>query len=274
MFSRNVRLGRPLKLSSWRKVAIGTWRSAGDPSVYGILEINAERALAYIEQLRARSGRRITLSHFVGKAVAETFRRHPDINVIQRWGRLYPRPNVDVFFQVASDGEGRDLSGMTIRSAQSKRMEEIAAEMEDRVTKIRSNKDRSFTRMKSMMDLLPGFVSSWILSFSGFLMYTLNLWTPLMGTPKDPFGSVMITNIGSLGLNLAFAPLVPYSRIPLLVAVGAVAEKVIAENGQPRVAPCINICVTFDHRVIDGVHASKMSKCMQKIFADPEKELS
>ena len=33
-FQRQVPLGPPAKITSWRKVAIGTWRSAGGPSIY------------------------------------------------------------------------------------------------------------------------------------------------------------------------------------------------------------------------------------------------
>src|SRR5262249_19872176 len=117
---RHVALGRALPITSWRKVAIGTWRSAGDPSVYVMLELNAEPALAYLEQLRTRTETRLTLSPFVGKVVAETLRRHPEINCVLRFGRLYPRQSVDLFFQVATDPLGKDLSGTTIRQAETK----------------------------------------------------------------------------------------------------------------------------------------------------------
>jgi len=42
---RHVPLGAPLTITSWRKVAIGTWRSATDASIYLMLEVNAEPAL-------------------------------------------------------------------------------------------------------------------------------------------------------------------------------------------------------------------------------------
>ena len=273
LLSRNVDLGKALKLSSWRKVAIGTWRTAGDPSVYGMQDLDATAALAYVERLRKESGLRITLSHFVGRAVAETFKRHPQINCILRWGRLYPRKSVDVFFQVATDMQGEDLSGMTVRQADTKSVPEIAREMEERVRKIKERKDKSFDKMKGIFKLLPGWLSSVLLNASGFLMYGLNLWSPLLGTPRDPFGSVMVTNIGSLGLDTAFAPLVPYSRVPILIAVGAVREAVVARSGQAVIIPQIRLCVTFDHRIIDGVQASHMSKTISRIFADPDKEL-
>jgi pyruvate dehydrogenase E2 component (dihydrolipoamide acetyltransferase) len=273
LLSRNVRLGRPIHLSSWRKVAIGTWRTVGDPSVYGILEVDAGPALAYIARLRERTGMRVTLSHFMGRAMAEVLKRHPQINCIQRFGWLWPREDVDIFFQVASDAKGEDLSGMTVRNADRKTVLEITREMEERVRAIKEKRDRSFDRMKGLFGRIPPLLAGPLLTLSGFVMYTLNLWSPLLGAPRDPFGSVMITNIGSLGMDMAFAPLVPYSRVPLLIAMGAAKDAPVARDGRIEIAKMMKLCVTFDHRLIDGVHGSHMAKLLLRIFADPEREL-
>ncbi len=273
LLKRNVDLGPPLKLSAWRKVAIGTWRTAGDPSVYGIVEVDASAALRYIEKLRQASGCKVTLTHFTGKALGETLKRHPEINCVLRFGKLYPRKSVDVFFQVATDRAGQDLSGTTIRRIHEKTIPEICRDMEEDVQAIRRNEDPLFKKSKRMIHVLPGFLSKWLLNFSGFVLTKLNLWTPLLGTPPDPFGCAMITNIGSLGLDIAFAPLVPYSGVPLLIALGAVRERAISENGQVSSASIIQMGVTFDHRFIDGVHGAKMLKTFRAIFDNPEKEL-
>jgi len=273
LISKNIDFGRPMRASSWRKVAIGTWRSAGDPSVYAVVDLDAGPALAYLDQLKAQTGVKLTLTHFVGRAIAEVLGRHPDINCMLRFGRLYPRKTVDVFFQVASDTKGVDLSGMTIRRANEKSMAEIAQEMQKNVKEIREKGDPGFRKMKKTMGGLPGFLSRYVLGFAGFLLYSLNIWTPLLGSPRDPFGSCMVTSIGSLGLDFAFAPLVPYSRVPLLLSVGAVREDVVVRNGQPVVRPMLRICVTIDHRIIDGMHASHMSRTLAKIFETPQAEL-
>jgi pyruvate/2-oxoglutarate dehydrogenase complex dihydrolipoamide acyltransferase (E2) component len=273
LFRKNVELGPPLRLSSWRKVAIGTWRTAGDPSVYGTTDLEVEAALAYMERIRSETGLRITLSHFLGKAVAEVLRRHPDINCLLRFGQLYPRKNVDIFFQVASDTKGEDLSGMTVRNADRKSMAEIAREMDERVQMIRSKKDKTFTQVKKTMGSLPGMLAGFALNLSSFIMYTLNVWSPILGSPRDPFGSVMITNIGSLGLDMAFAPLVPYSRVPILIALGAMREIPVVKDGKIVISKVVRASVTFDHRLIDGVHAGHMLQSIRKIFAQPEQEL-
>jgi pyruvate dehydrogenase E2 component (dihydrolipoamide acetyltransferase) len=200
--------------------------------------------------------------------------QHPEINCLLRFGRLYPRKQVDVFFQVASDKKGADLSGTTIRHADRKPIDEFAREMHGNVKTIREKGDPGFKKMKKTMGRLPGWATRYVLNLAGFIMYTLNLWSPLLGSPKDPFGSVMVTNIGSLGLDFGFAPLVPYSRIPMLIAVGGVREAAIVKNGQCVPAQILRLCVTIDHRLIDGMYASHMSKTLHAVFADPEKYFS
>lgn len=271
--SQNVKYSGEAKLSAFRKVALGTWSTVGDPSVYSELILDVEPAMEYIAKVSEKTGTKVSFTHFVGKACAETIRRHPDLNCILRWGTLYRRSDVDIFFQVASDTKGEDLSGMTVRKIDQKNICEIAQDMQKKVKRIRDTGDVDYKDMKKTMRLIPAWLSHYLLNLSSFIMYTLNIWAKPLGVPKDPFGSIMITSLGSIGIDRAFVPLVPYARIPCLVAIGAVREDVIVVNGEVKVKKVVSLCVTFDHRVIDGMHASHMSKTIKKIFANPEEEL-
>ena len=66
----NLELSRKTDLSSFRKIALGTWETTYDPSVYGTLELRMEAALRYIEEFRKSTGRRLTVSHLMAKAAA------------------------------------------------------------------------------------------------------------------------------------------------------------------------------------------------------------
>jgi len=270
-FSRNVQYGPAVKLSTFRKIALGTWRTVGDPSVYGVLEIDAAPALDYVQKLRTRSQARVTLSHLMGKIAAETLKRHPEINATLRAGGISPRKTIDIFFQVAMDTEGKELSGMVIREADKKTILQIVADMESQVDQIRNKGDPAFKKMKKTMSLMPAWLVRHLLSFTGWLMYDLNLWSPLLGTPRDPFGGIMITNIGSLGLDQAFAPIVPYSHVPILIAMGAVRDEPVVRDGKIAIGKVLRLCTTVDHRLVDGMYASKMAKTVQLLFANPEK---
>ena len=146
--------------------------------------------------------------------------------------------------------------------------------MQNKVQKIRTENDPAYRKMKTMMGLLPGFLTKLMINFSSFLMYTLNIWSPLLGVPRDSFGSVMVTNIGTIGLDVAFAPLVPYSKVPVLIAVSSVYDAATVVDGKIEIRPKIKLCATFDHRLIDGIHASNMAHTLKAIFNDPKKELN
>lgn len=274
----NTALVRKQNLSSFRTIALGTWRTAKDPSVYGALALRVDPVLAWIERKREETGQRITLSHVMARAVALAIADMPDANGIVRLGHIYLRQQVDVFFQVVmkdpETGEV-DLSGLTIREADKKDVPTITGEFTKLAEKVRAGKDAEKEATRSLFKKMPGWLAGWALDLTGFLLYTLNLDLRWLGLPKDPFGSVMVTNIGSLGLEEAYVPLVPYSRVPLLLAMGAVKKvpAVDEETDAIVVERQMRVFATFDHRMLDGAHAARMASRLAEIFADPDAHL-
>jgi hypothetical protein len=257
----NVELTKP-KLSSWRKIALGSWHAGGDPSVYGVIELDATRILAR-QKKRAgadASKKPPTLTAIVARAAALTLAKHPEINGLIRWGRIYNRKTVTLFLQTAVDDSGKDLSGVSIFEAERKSLDAIVEELAKKARAIREDKDPSFRQAKSTFSLIPPFLTRYVLNTMSFLLYTLNLDLRWIGLPKDPFGSVMITSIGSLGLDEAFAPLVAYSRVPLLLAIGAVRDRPTVIDGKLAVAPLFKMCV----------HGAKMVKHVSRLLQTDE----
>ncbi len=268
--TKNIQGLSPVPVSAWRKISLGTWRITGDSSVYGMTEINVEPALAYLERLSKEHQVKLTLTHYVARAIALTFRDHPQINSIVRWGKLYRRKDVDIFLHVAMDTNGEDLSGVVIRNLDQKTLIEVAKELNHRVKDLKVNGDPSFKKIKNTIRFVPTFVLRQSLDLVGFILYSLNLWSPAMNVARDPFGSAMVTNIGSLGADFAFTPIPYYSRVPFILSIGAVKEAPWVKDKTITIQRVTKIGVTFDHRVIDGVHAANMSKSFKKYMESPE----
>lgn len=268
MLHKNVNL-KPYKgTSSWRKITIGTWGKGGDPSIYSEANYDARPILAKVEELAAR-GIKISPTIIAAKAIAVALKKNQHLNAFVRLGRVYHRDGVDIFLQVAADKKSEDLSGVVIRDCDSKSLEEIGTEFYEKAQSIRRGEDKIFTRTKKAFHLLPGWFAGPLLNSLSFVLYALNIWSPLLNAPRDGFGSAMVTSIGSLGLEHAFAPLVPYARCPFVIAVGKIRDEVVARDGQAVVQPTITFCVTLDHRIVDGVGAAKMSKSLKKYLSDP-----
>ena len=269
MIRKNVKLLSPKKSSAWRKISIGSWRPNGDSQVYAELKLNATAALKKIEELNQQSEVKITISHFMGKLLGKVLTEVPDLNSIIRFGKVYPREDVDIFFHVSYDES--ELSGHVIRNIDKKSFQSISQELSQTALSIRQDKDLNFKQIKKSWDLIPGVLSRWVLDFIGFISYSLNINIKGSGIPQDAFGSMMITNIGSLGFTQAFVPLSPYSRIPLILALGKThLTPVSLPDGSVVSQEQINLCFTFDHRIMDGARGAKMASLIKKYMENPD----
>lgn len=260
--------------SSWRSIALGTWRAPDDPTVYGLLEVDVTAALAHVKRLREETGVHVTLTHLVGKAIAMAIRERPDTNAIVRVGkRVHLRDTVDVFFQVAFEG-GENLSGAKVRRADDKSVVDIARELADRVARVREGRDPELRRTHSLLGAIPGPLRRPIIRAMTFLTYDVGLNLEPMGIPYDAFGSVMVTNVGTFHLPVGFAPLVPFSHCPMLLTIGTVQDKPTAIDGRVEVRPIVTIGATFDHRLLDGFQAGQLAHRFTTILGDPASHLS
>jgi pyruvate dehydrogenase E2 component (dihydrolipoamide acetyltransferase) len=268
----NVDLVRKDDVSSFRKVAIGTWADAYDPSVYGTMDLRMDEAMRYLEEFRKRTGKRLTVSHMMAKAAAMVLKATPDANAMLRWNRVYLRKRIGIFFQVVMTDEGPDkvdLSGATIYDPEGKSLAQIYDEFNEKVQKVRMRQDPALEKTRGTFLKIPYFMLNFVLKVISFLSYTLNLDLRALGIPQDPFGSMMITNIGTLGLDVAYVPLVPYARVPILLALGAVKEQPVVESGKIVVGKVMKVNATFDHRFIDGFHAAAMSRILREWMEHP-----
>jgi pyruvate dehydrogenase E2 component (dihydrolipoamide acetyltransferase) len=268
----NLDLVRKKDVSSFRKIAIGTWQDAYDPSVYGTLDLRMDEAMRYIAAFREKTGKKVTVSHLMAKAASMVLKECPDANAVLRWNKIYLRKNIGIFFQVVmtDGGDGKvDLSGATIYDVEQKSLVQIIDEFDAKVAKVRERKDPALEKTRKSFLRIPYAMLNRVLKIISFFSYTLNWNMKWAGIPKDPFGSLMITNIGTLGLDRAYVPLVPYSRVPILLATGAVKDVPVVEDGKLIPGKVMSVNATFDHRLIDGFHASVMSKVLKKWMEHP-----
>jgi pyruvate dehydrogenase E2 component (dihydrolipoamide acetyltransferase) len=268
----NLDLVRKDDVSSFRKIAIGTWKTAYDPSVYGTMVVRMDQAMKYLAAFREKTGKKLTVSHLMAKATAEVLKQTPDANSILRWNRVYLRRNIGVFFQVVMTDEGPgkvDLSGATLYDVEQKSLVQIYDEFNAKVEAVRARKDPALEKTRGTFLKIPYLLLNLVLRMISFFSYTLNLDLRRFGIPRDPFGSVMITNVGTLGLDVAYVPLVPYSRVPILLAVGAVRDEPVVDDGKLGVGKVMRVNATFDHRFIDGFHAASMSKILREWLENP-----
>ena len=280
--SRNKSFGPPSKPTRFRRLAMGSWKEPSDPTIYGVLEVNVEKALKVVEAQAKLSGERITITHFVGKVLAEVLKKQPELNCELRFGQFYPRTSIDVSFQVAIEAgtspkeRAHDLSAGLVSDVDQKSIIEIARELNSSARSIRSNQDPAFSGINKISSIVPGIFLTFAVRVLRTLLSTLNVWSPLLGIPKNAFGSILVTNVGSLGIDFGLPALFPPANVPSIIAVGAIYMGPVYETDdqgvvlKTRLERFVRLCGAFDHRYVDGLHASRFAREIRRLFENPD----
>jgi pyruvate dehydrogenase E2 component (dihydrolipoamide acetyltransferase) len=80
-------------------------------------------------------------------------------------------------------------------------------------------------------------------------------------------GSFTISNLGMYGVEQFTAVLNPPQAA--ILAVGALEERAVVENGQVAIRPTMTMTLTCDHRSLDGATASEFLRTVKDFLEEP-----
>jgi hypothetical protein len=91
----NIDIDKKQDLTSYRKIAIASWRHPRNPNTYAMLDLPVDKALEFLRTSSPETP--LTLTHYVTKIISHCLNKHPELNHILRMGNLYKRKQVDIF---------------------------------------------------------------------------------------------------------------------------------------------------------------------------------
>jgi pyruvate dehydrogenase E2 component (dihydrolipoamide acetyltransferase) len=80
-------------------------------------------------------------------------------------------------------------------------------------------------------------------------------------------GTFTISNLGMFGVDAFTAIIIPPQAA--ILAVGTIADRVVAVNGNPAVRPLMTLTLSSDHRVLDGARSAEFMKSLAGAIAEP-----
>ena len=263
------------KLTPYQKVAIGTWKEAKDPSIYAEEDLDYTPVQAFSEKIFKEQGIRLTPTYIIAQTVSLIFTVRPQLNTILRGNMLYQRKNLSLSCLVSVDEEDQDISNLSscvVHNTSQLNIIELYKILKQKVEQTKNNQDEVVQAQNRLLGKIPAVLMKYVLNTLSFILYTLNL--KFKGMPQDPFGSVMISNLGQMGIDKAFIPLVYYSRVPVAIGIGLVKPRpFVLPDGTVTAKDMIRLNCTIDHRYIDGKSLSIMRKMLVYILSKPEKWL-
>jgi len=256
-------------LSPWRKVAISAYKPPTDSKVYGTFEVDVTDVLRYIEQKR-KEGKKLTITHFVIAAIARSlYEDVPEINCFIRRGKFVFREDADVCVSVSAR-DGTEMSVVIIRKAQELSVSEIAEILREKAERRRLGEEEKGFDAKSFLAKVPWPFRTWLVRLIKFWIYDLGLNFPFLKIPSDPFGSILLSNIGTFGLTVGLGALFPLGRVPAVIMIGKIQDKPWVVNGEIKIRSILPFGGTFDHRIVDGAQIGKFVMGAAKRLSNPE----
>lgn len=242
--------------SLFRKVALSLWGSQGDPSVYGFVELD-------VTSVKSHS----SLLALITKALGLMMNDNPKLTTMVNWGRISQRPEKSISVMVNIPGHQNDLSLLNLHEVHLLSVDQIQQKLDAQAPLVREKRDPHLGPVLKLIGHIPQPLLKVFLNIYEFCIYELNINLKIRLLPYRPFGSIVVSNVGSLGIKQALLPLVPFSRASSMVSIGQVTLEPKVVDGVICIRSIVQLGVTFDHRLFDGSHAAKMIADFQRAFA-------
>jgi pyruvate/2-oxoglutarate dehydrogenase complex dihydrolipoamide acyltransferase (E2) component len=253
--------------NEWRKVASSVYRKPVDSKIFGSVEVDVTDLETYISAKR-KEGIKITLTHFFTLAVARALRHDvPELNCYIRRGNVVSRKQVDALVSVLN--RKAEMSSVRVYNADRLSYQSLSEVFNQSVQNSRQGVEDNTMQMKGVLGRIPWPFRGWLFSFVKFLTVSIGISMPAIGLTANNFGSFVITNIGSIGLDTGFPALFPVSNVAMVFVMGGVSKKPVVVNDKVVIRRIISLSCALDHRVVDASHGGTLFKSLKNAVRNP-----
>ena len=184
---------------------------------------------------------------------------------------MYQRNEVTAAFTVKkifSDDGAEALA--IVNAAPDDTFEDIHQQIAARITSGRSDTLDKSSESMDTVSKMPRRLTRAFVRFVGFLDRVGHCPKGFVDT--DPYyTSVVLANLGSLGLDAVYHHLTNWGTTSVFVAIGRMRkEEVEKDDGTKEIREFVDIGMTIDERLADGYYYAKTIKCLKEIVAHPE----
>ena len=252
----------------YRRLMAFIMRTRTESAVYSDTAVRAEKLLAFLE---ANSASGITLTHVLLAATANALEANPRLNRFVVGKRLYQRRGRFVTFSMKRkklDAKAK-IAVVKLELIAGESLQELASRIDAIIGKQRSGERTYADKEYSLFNALPRPVLTAATACIRWLD-AHNILPAFFIRDDGLYTSVFIANLGSLAMSAPYHHLYEWGNCPLFMAVGAIEDRVVVEDGQVVAAKVLPIRWSFDERVEDGLSARGGIDALVRQLEDPE----
>lgn len=254
--------------SNWRKVAATIYKKPTDSKVLGAADIDVTELEKYISEKR-KNGLKITLTHIMALIVSRGLKHEvPELNTYVRRGKIIRRDNVVAGISVLKANE--EMTSIFVPNCDAMSLETLADYMRDEIQNSRQGNENGTMQSKNFLSSVPWPFRNWVYRLYRTVTISWGISIPFLGLNSDSFGSFLITNIGSIGLDTGYPALLPSSNVSFVLVMGGVQKKPVVIDDEIVIRRIMRLTVVMDHRIADASHGGKMYRYIKYMIKHPE----
>jgi len=197
----------------WRVTSAAIYTTPTDSRVYGTLDIDVTRAKRFLEKKRA-AGVKITMTHLATAVLARAVAFDvPEMNCFIRRGAVVGRERLDVMVPISVGGDS-GVTAAIVRDAHARTVTSIAEEVRDKAASGRSGVETKVVQNKYLLNRIPWPLRRPAFRFLKWITVDMGIEIKALGLSAHSFGSFVVSDIGSFGLNTGMTALMPPRRSP------------------------------------------------------------
>lgn len=216
-----------------------------------------------------------TIFHVICAALAKTLALRPKLNYYIIARRYYERRGISLAFVVKKRLADDSSETLAIVRFDKDSDEAPIDTVYESVKKIvysvrRENRDDGATDIMGVLTKLPRIALSFIIKILNFLDY--HGWLPKDFLDVDPYHcTAFMSNLGSIKMSASYHHLTNWGTNSLFAVIGEKHfEPMYDEKLELTLREVVELGLTIDERIADGVYFARSVKLLKRLIADPE----
>lgn len=233
-------------------------------------EITAVEQL--LRRLRSDGCRGISPLHFLLAAYVRCAAEYPGVNRFVAGRRIYAHNKLEVIMIVKKElALDSDETAIKVVFEPTDTILDVYRKFDEKVQEVKTSpEDNGTEKAANLLCKAP----RWLLSFIISILNTLDYYDKLPRALIDvsPFhGSLIITDLGSIGIGPVFHHIYNFGTLPAFVAFGSKRRCYeLNAEGQVEQRRYIDCKFTLDERIVDGYYYAKFLRAYRRLFLHPE----
>ena len=200
------------RMSARRRISIASYKPPHEGVIHAAMTLDCSRVVAYLDSVREASGKKVTITAFMGAIVGRALRAEPTLNGRIHLGRYIPYDSVNVAFLVQVN-EGENLAQVLLEDIDTMSPLDVYDGLHAKASNVRTGGDKNFEKSIKLTGKLPTPILRRVLSLGGFM--TTGARKSVAGQPAFPLVSALITSVGMHEGDVGFVPPTPFLRVRL-----------------------------------------------------------